>query len=48
MSEPDVRKEATYEPPKVRRVVIDPVKELLTACTTTKSDGLGPCVPPQS
>lgn len=48
MNERDVRNEPTYEPPKVRRVRIDPVKELLTACTATKSDGIDPCVPPQS
>ena len=48
MSEREVSKEPVYEPPKVKRVRIDPVKELLSACTTTKSDGLGNCVPPQS
>lgn len=48
MSENDVRFDSSYEPPKVQRVRIDPVKELLTACTSTKGTGTGPCVPPQS
>jgi len=48
MSRSDVRLDPPYEPPRVQRVRIDPVKELLTACTSTKSDGNEPCVPPQS
>ena len=48
MSQNDVRKELPYEPPRVQRVRIDPVKELLSQCTSTKTDGLGACIPPQS
>ena len=48
MSQNDVRNESSYEPPRVQRVRIDPVKELLSQCSSTKTDDLGRCIPAQS